>query len=177
MNESKTLLTQNEIDTLISFLQSRDETPIGSVLDQGSIDKLVEIIKFNNNNGIFFEKEMSLDFSDESFVSITDEQGQPIDTESYAIAFNKAGNGFINIFCTDEASGKVIPLSPSCLSQKKFVNDDEKWGLAVSPHILIGLSKLFNVKCDAATLSKAEKEFAKLVYGDENATIAEYYLQ
>jgi len=177
MNESKTLLTQNEIDTLISFLQSRDETPIGSVLDQGSIDKLVEIIKFNNNNGIFFEKELSLDFSDESFVSITDEQGKTIDTENCAIVFNKADNGFVNIFCSDETAGKLIPLSPSCLSQRKFVKDDEKWGLTVSPRILIELSKLFNVKCDAETLSKAEKDFAKLVYGDENAAIAEYYLQ
>ena len=177
MNESKTLLTQNEIDTLISFLQSRNETPIGSVLDQGSIDKLVEIIKFNNNNGIFFEKEMSLDFSDESFVSITDDQGKIIDPDSCAITFSKADNGFVNIFCSEEATGKLIPLSPSCLSQKKFVKDDEKWGLTVSPHILISLSKLFNVKCDADTLSKAEKDFAKLVYGDENATIADYYLQ
>lgn len=177
MTESKALLSQNEIDTLISFLQNHDETPIGSVLDQGSIDKLVEIIKFNNTKGIYFNKETSLDISSsEPKAILKAENGEELNPEKCHLDFEKAENGFIKIFCFEEDSSKRIFLSPSCLNKKDFVVDQAEWGLAVSPRTLIELSKLFNVNCASEILQKAEKDFAKLVYGDENAKIADYYM-
>ena len=61
------------------------------------------------------------------------------------------------------------------LSELSYVNDDARWGYAVSPGALVKLSRLFNINCSAELLQKAEKDFAKVVYGDENAKIADYY--
>ena len=61
MAENRTLLSQSEIDALVSFLQQGSDTPepvaIGDVLDQSSIDKLVDIIRFNNSHGVMLNND------------------------------------------------------------------------------------------------------------------------
>jgi len=178
MTESKALLTQNEIDTLINFLQSHTQSPIGSVLDQGSIDKLVEIIKFNNDKGVYFNKESAINLTgnDEPLAIIKDATGRILDAQSCSFICEKDADGFVNVVCLEKTTGTRVNISPSCINRKEFLEDDAKWGLAVSPHTLIRLSGIFGINCDADTLKNAEKDFAKLVYGDENAKIADCYM-
>ncbi len=60
MAENRTLLSQSEIDALVSFLQHDDtskKTTIGEVLDQSSIDKLVDLIRLNNDRGVFLDSD------------------------------------------------------------------------------------------------------------------------
>ena len=178
MTESKALLTQNEIDTLINFLQSHTQSPIGSVLDQGSIDKLVEIIKFNNDKGVYFNKESAINLTEnnEPAAIITDESGKVLEAHNCSFICEKDSDGFVNIICLEKTTGMRISISPSCINRNEYVKDDAKWGLAVSPHTLIRLSGVFGINFDADTLKAAEKDFAKLVYGDENAKIADCYM-
>ena len=176
MNENKTLLTQQEIDALINFLERHDDTPIGAVLDQSSIDKLIEIIKYNNSKGIFFGKGVSLDYGlSDSNAVIKDPDGNEINVSGFILDYIKNPDGYISVFCADKNSGTRITLSPSCLSEHSYVKDDACWGYTVSPGTLLKLSRMFNVNCSAQLLQKAEKDFAKVVYGDENAKIADYY--
>ena len=58
MAENRALLSQSEIDALVSFLQHDGTTKtssIGEVLDQNSIDKLVDLIRANNDQGVFLD--------------------------------------------------------------------------------------------------------------------------
>ncbi|MBR4341479.1 MAG: hypothetical protein IKP88_02005 [Lachnospiraceae bacterium] len=176
--ENKTLLTQTEIDTLITFLENHDDTPIGAVLDQSSIDKLIEIIKYNNNKGIFFSKETSIDLtSQENALQLKNSSGNILDPEACSIIYEKGEDGFAKIFCLDSTTNTLIKLTPSCLIQKDFIEDDSKWGFAVPPRTLLKLSRLFNIKCSADTLLNAERDFAEIMYGDRNAKIADFYMK
>ena len=179
MPENKTLLSQNEIDTLIKFLESHDSTPIGSVLPQGSIDKLVEIIKFNNNRGIFLGKDSPLDLSEmqPESSSIKDGSGNTVDTSVCTLEHSIDENGTVKIFCYDKATDTRYPIFPDSLVSKNYVSDGSSWGRAISPRTLLKVSKLFNITCDSETLDAAGKRFAEIVYGDAGASVAQYYLE
>ena len=47
-NQDFSLLSQSEIDTLINFINDKREGVDSSVLNQESIDKLLEMLRFNN---------------------------------------------------------------------------------------------------------------------------------
>ncbi len=178
MPENKTLLSQNEIDTLIKFLESHDSTPIGTVLPQGSIDKLVEIIKFNNKRGIFLGKDAPLDFSNAQpqAIFIKDENGAAVNTTSCALEYS-VEDGIVKIFCADNATGKKYPIFPDSLVSRTYVSEGDSWGRAISPRTLVKIADLFNITCSSETLDAAGKRFAEVVYGDVNARVAQYYLE
>ena len=72
MTDNKALLSQDEIDALVSFLKTKEK--IGNeVLDQTSIDRLVEILneakaseaaansgRFNGNSVLLAEKDIAI---------------------------------------------------------------------------------------------------------------------
>ena len=179
MPENKTLLSQNEIDTLIKFLESHDSTPIGTVLPQGSIDKLVEIIKFNNKRGIFLGKDAPLDFSDAQpeSIYIKDEGGNTVNTSVCALEHSIDADGIVKLFCIDNSTGAKYPIFPDSLVSMNYVSEGSSWGRAVPPRTLVKISRLFNITCDSETLDAAGKRFAEIVYGDSSAQVAQYYLE
>lgn len=176
MIESKTLLTQNEIDTLVAFLQQNSDIPIGNVLDQASIDKLIDLVQYNNKNGIYFTKDIteSVTITDER-AFISDETGNAINTAECVLECEVAENGYFRIFCTSKASGKRYRLTPACLDNKRYIDDDSEWGYAVPSKLLAQLSQLFSIPCTKDTLSFAGKIFAKVMFGDENAQVPDYF--
>lgn len=174
--ENKTLLSQQEIDTLISFLQENRDVPIGSVLDQDSIDKLIETIKYNNANGIYFDKDFSSSIINrDKSAFINDNNGTALDVADCSLITETADNGFVRIYCLDNGTGLRYKLTPSCLSEGRFVDDDSEWGLAVSGSILKAIAKLFSVPVSEEVLNNANKNFAGLLFGDENAAVPAFY--
>lgn len=176
MLENKTLLTQQEIDTLVSFLQQNTDVLIGSVLDQESIDKLIKLVQYNNKNGIFFTKDLTENVSisgERAFIS--DEAGNAINTSECKLVCELADNGYFRIYCDDAASGKRYKLTPSCLEEKRYFEDDSEWGFAVPSRTLAQISQLYNIPCTKDSLDFAEKTFAKVMFGDENAQVPDYF--
>ena len=177
MADSKTLLSQNEIDALIVFLKDHEGTQIGKVLDQGSIDKLVEIVQSYNNKGIILNKDSKVNMEESVKANIIDRTGKNLDVLTCEIIIDLDADQNLLIFCSNSAGNEKYPLFPENLSEKKFVNEGSSWGKAVAPRTLIELSELFDIKCSADTLEEAGKLFAKAIYGDENRALPEYYLK
>lgn len=174
MAENRTLLSQNEIDTLVSFLMSQKDVSIGNVLDQASIDKLIDLVQFNNQNGIYFSKDQGLagaitqaQVIDDDFVISKDSCTLEIATDS---------NGFIEVFCRNNENGKQIHLTPTCLEQKKYIPDDNsEWGYCITPKHFNKLANLFGVSYSAETFDAVCHNFAKVVFGNESAEIPNIY--
>lgn len=177
MADSKTLLSQNEIDALIVFLKDHEGTQIGKVLDQGSIDKLVEIVQSYNNKGIILNKDSQVNMEDGIKAKITDATGKSIDVLAFEIILDLDSDLNVLLFCSDNAGNEKYPLFPETLSEKKFLTEGSNWGKAVAPRTLIELSKLFDIKCSPDALEKAKKLLAKVLYGDETKALPEYYLK
>ena len=177
MADSKTLLSQNEIDALIVFLKGHEGTQIGRVLDQGSIDKLVEIVQSYNNKGIILNKDSQVNMEESVKAKIIDRTGKNLDVLTCEIGLDLDEEQNVLLFCSGNAGNEKYPFFPETLCEKKFLTEGSSWGKAVAPKTLIELSELFDIKCSPDALEKASKLFAKAVYGDETKVLPEYYLR
>ncbi|MCR5584671.1 MAG: hypothetical protein K6F63_04460 [Lachnospiraceae bacterium] len=175
MSENKTLLSQGEIDALVAFLTNSEAAPIGTVLDQSSIDKLIELVKYNNKRGLFIgEGNGEGEFSDAVVLDKSlDLEEQKKD---YEIICRKDARDFVEILCVSKTGGKTFKLTPSCLLQNKRVEDDKaEWGLAISPLHFNNLALLFGIKYSSETFRFVCSNFAKVMYGYEDAEISSLY--
>ncbi len=177
MGESKTLLSQNEIDALVLFLQGNKGTPIGEVLDQSSIDKLIELVKYNNRMGVYFGRSTEkLDMPAEG-VLFNPDYDIASQRENCSIECEPGENGFIELFCVNSADGGRYRLTPACFENNRYIPDDSTaWGYAIEPKMFCKLANMFGVKYSTATYEFVCRNFAKVMYGNESAVIAGVYL-
>ena len=175
MSDNKTLLSQGEIDALVAFLTNSEAAPIGTVLDQSSIDKLIELVKYNNKHGLFIgEGQQTGAYSD----AVVLEKGLDLEEQKqdYEIICRKDARDYVEILCVSKTGGKTYKLTPSCLLQNKRVeNDKAEWGQAISPLHFNNLALLFGIKYSSETFRFVCTNFAKVMYGYEDADISSLY--
>jgi hypothetical protein len=175
MSDNKTLLSQGEIDALVAFLTNSEAAPIGTVLDQSSIDKLIELVKYNNKHGLFIgEGQNSSEY--ENAVILDKELDLEEQKQDYELICQKNGKDYIEILCVSKKGGKTYKLTPSCLLQNKRVeNDKSEWGHAISPMHFNDLALMFGIKYSSETFRFVCTNFAKVMYGFEEADISNIY--
>ncbi len=175
MSENKTLLSQGEIDALVAFLTNSEAAPIGTVLDQSSIDKLIDLVKYNNKRGLFIgEGGGGSDYADA--VVLDSELDLEEQKKDYELICKKDGRDFIEILCVSKKGGKTYKLTPSCLLNNKRMEDDKsEWGMAISPLHFNNLALLFGIKYSSETFRFVCSNFAKVMYGYEDAEISRLY--
>lgn len=172
MAEDKTLLSQNEIDTLIAFLTNSDSAPIGAVLEQKSIDKLIELIKYNNKRGLFIGEEES----DMSNIAVLDpEKDLDAQRKDFELVFKKDNRDYVEILCINKNDGTTYRLTPGCLLHNRHIEDDTEWGSAISPLNFNRLALLFGISYSSETFREVCNNFSKVVYGYEDAEIPAIY--
>ena len=174
MSENKTLLSQGEIDALVAFLTNSEAAPIGTVLDQSSIDKLIELVKYNNKRGLFIGEGGDGEYAD----AVILDKGLDLEEQKkdYELICKKDGRDFIEVLCVSKNGGKTYKLTPSCLLQNKRVeNDKSEWGMAISPLHFNDLALLFGIKYSSETFRFVCNNFAKVMYGYEDAEISSLY--
>ena len=176
MAESKTLLSQNEIDALIFFLERHEDTQIGKVLDQNSIDKLVEIVRSYNSRGIVLQKNALLGMNGDNTAKVLTQNGVALEPANCELIVEIGEDQNVRIFCFETKQNGRYPLFPEAISTGSYVSKGSSWGKVVSPATLNKLSKLFDLKCSQETKEMVGKLFAKVVYGDENFDIPSYYV-
>ncbi len=175
MSENKTLLSQGEIDALVAFLTNSDAAPVGTVLDQSSIDKLIELVKYNNKRGLFIgENGNGGDYSE----AVVLDKGIDLEAQKqdYEIVCKKNSRDYVEVLCVSKTGGKTYKLTPSCLMQNRRVeNDESEWGHAISPLHFNNLALLFGIKYSSETFRFVCENFAKVMYGYEDAAIPNIY--
>lgn len=174
--DNKTLLSQTEIDALIEFLQESSVAPSGKVLDQRSIDKLIELVKFNNSRGIFFSGKDDADARVAAAPIVDPESENELNREDCLLEFEISPNGFAQVYCFNSKTDRKFRISPTCLVENRFVSDDVEWGYAIAPKPFNRVAGLFGIGYSSKTYSEVCRNFAKVQYGDPDAEIAELYL-
>ena len=178
MAENRTLLSQSEIDALVSFLQQggKDEsTSIGDVLDQSSIDKLVDIIRFNNNNGILLNNDTTAAILSAGNVDITAPDGSTVDRSVCELDYRITDSGMAEIYCLNTKDGSSYKISPDSLKHRKYVAEGSAWGRAVSPRHFNKIANLFRINYSQETYNSVVKRFAEVMYGSADADVARIY--
>lgn len=173
MADTKNLLSQSEIDALVAFLKKQQDVSIGRVLDQNSIDKLIEIVQTNNSKGIYFDNEGEKLLVPENIVVIDEKNGEAMNPSECVLEAREGENGFVDICCVQKATGAVCRISPSFFLQKP--EDGTTWGFAVSPRTFEDIAEKLGITYTSEEYEAVCKRFSKVMYGTEDAVIAEVY--
>lgn len=179
MAENRTLLSQSEIDALVSFLQqggaTSETTSIGDVLDQSSIDKLVDIIRFNNNHGILLNADTTAAALGAGNVDIPTADGSNLDKSECELEYRITDAGMAEIYCVSKIDGASYRIAPDSLKFRKYISDGSEWGFAVSPRHFNKVANMFRIDYSKETYAAVLARFNKIMYGDENAEAARIY--
>ena len=159
------LLSQEEIDTLVAFLTEKSNTVDSEVLSQESIDKLISAMrslgrKAAGNQSVLEEVRAKSTVLGE--------------TVSWVLDFQETSEGFMEIFATDGTSKeKITPKGYACSC---FVGDDSSWGYAVSPIQFVDIAKTYHLQFSKEVYESVCRRFAERNYGDANYDVNEYFL-
>ncbi len=174
MSESKALLSQDEIDALVSFLKESKDIPDGAVLDQKSIDKLIGLIQLN---GAYTLPHTPEGTSMPELVIIDENTKQKLDLANCELCVDFADNGYINVYIKSDGSDTRYFIGPDTIKNFEYnPNATAAWGYALAPSLFMQAAHLFKVQYSNATLETVKKQYAKIMYGNENAEIPSYFL-
>lgn len=167
---SFSLLTQKEVDTLVDFLNNNREAVDSDVMNQNSIDKLINLITNDSDNIILdlFDPFASVD---QNLLKASDFYIDENDVCELCIFVND-NTGFITLTAHNTVTGKNMDITPKLINK----NDTEDWGQSISPIFFNRIAKVFNLKYTMETHNKVCNIFAKHMYGSEKHKIAEIYL-
>jgi hypothetical protein len=160
------LLTQTEIDALIHFLNDKGTAPVESgVLTQDSIDKIIRVLTSEVGG------QMDVKTGLGKLEAIVD-NAEIKDLELKFELESDSDNALLYVVRGDEN----VYISPSSLELKKIVKSEVSWGRAIEPTHFSMLARAFELNFTEETYERVVKRFAKVMYGDENAKVAQIYL-
>lgn len=172
MSDNKALLSQKEIDALVSFLKTKERVG-NDVLDQASIDRLVEILTEAKSDEV--PESGAGRFYGNAVLSV--EKDIAIQREQCTLLYEKDDKGFVHVICQNQVSGVRYEITPECLSQSCFVESaGESWGYAVMPVLFDLVALQLQVRYTAEMFANVCKDYAKLLFGDAKAELPNVYL-
>lgn len=172
MVDNKTLLSQEEIDALVSFLKRKEK--IGNdVLDQASIDRLVEILTGAKSSddptvgrGRFFGNTV-----------LSVEKDIAVQKEQCTLLYEKDEKNYVHVICENVVTGARYEITPECLNRSCLVeNTGETWGYAIMPVLFDLAAMQLQVKYSAEVFSKVCSDYAGLLFGKPNMELPNVYL-
>ena len=172
MIDNRTLLSQSEIDALVSFLKRKDK--IGNqVLDQTSIDRLVEILSEAKANG---DTPVSKSrFYGNAVLSV--EEDIAVQREQCTLLYEKDEKNYVHIVCENVVTGARYEITPECLNKSCLVESTgETWGYAVMPVLFDLAAMQLQVKYTAEVFSRVCSDYAGLLFGKPNVELPNVYL-
>lgn len=163
------LLSQNEIDALIDFLnhQKGSYQIKGDILSQDSINKLIEIIRATpkiGKNIPINEAALKHDFS--SLYSDSK-------SKNYELTFKKEDND-LKLFAYHLETADTIPITPATLDINSTCR--QGWGSCISPITFDFIAKKLDIRYSEETFCKVIQNFALVMYGNEEEEVPVFYL-
>lgn len=160
------LLSQEEIDTLIEFLTEKTGCFGTEVLSQESIDKLIAMMKGYGKNVVGNHR------SSETVRAVSSVLGSD---SRWVMTFEEnSTTGYMEIFATDGTQKeKITPKGYSCGC---FVGDDSTWGYAVSPVQFAEIAKVYGLKFSKGVYSEVCQRFAEKNFGDKLYDIDDFFM-
>lgn len=179
MDNNKVLLSQNEIDVLIKFLNSKNESISGEVLEQSSVDKLLHILK-SGGQKLYFDSDLpKFKEGNGTAILVLDGESNIGEQQKFCELEYETDpqTGYVKIFCVNKNSGSKYNMTPTCLEQVTYLNGDTtEWGYAVPPLTFDIVAALLQVKYTKATFDKVCETYSKKMFGDKNHPIPSIYM-
>ena len=171
--KNMSLLSQDEIDALITFLiEKKDSDSIsGDILSQSSINKLIELVKaipFLDKNVLLNTAAIKADAS--SFFANKDNR------KGYELTFKLDDKEQLIIFACNVDTEDIVTITPLMISSSETSNLPDTWGVCVSPNTFHCISKILDLHYSDETFKAISALFAKKMYGSEDVSIPAFYL-
>lgn len=165
---SFSLLSQEEIDTLIEFLTEKSNNFNSEVLSQESIDKLISAMRN-------YAKKPVGNHSLQGSVGVRAMSTVLADADQWQLDFAEdEENGYMDIFITDgERRERITPRGYSCAC---FVEDGGAWGVCVSPVQFTDIAKTYHVKFSREVYTAVCQRYALKNYGDADYDMDDFFL-
>lgn len=156
------LLTQEEIDSLVNYLKENHKIVDSKVLNQESIDKLILMMQSfreataDNENVRAVSSVLSGD-------------------KTWSLEISESNNrGFVELYVTD--GDRREKITPESFAAGCFLGDSSQWGLAVSPLIFCDVAVAFGIRFTKETYEQVVRQFAKVNYGSPDYPVPSFYL-
>ena len=169
---NKALLSQAEIDTLIRFLTSHNESVEDSILSQESIDKVIKLLNEKDiHTGKYKFTTASKKSADDLFVLID------VDLKGYILdATVDENTHFIKLSAYNEKINKRVPITPTAVQYLHLVEDTSSWGFCIEPILFNNIARIFHIQYYQKTYDFICHTFAQHHFGDKNVPIPYIYL-
>ena len=165
------LLSQNEIDALITFLNNNKESYSlsGDTLSQASINKLIDLVKSIPS----LDKNVLLNTSAINASSFfTDKKN----TRGYNLNFKTDENGQIHVFAYNAETKDMIAILPKMLTAGYVENLPDTWGICMSPNTFHRISELLDLDYSEETFKEVITLFTEKMYGSTEVILPAFYL-
>ena len=174
MDKSKVLLSQAEIDALLNFLTEKKVS--SSIMDQDSIDKLISFLQSDEAQGFNFNEIYEGSDSTGSSVIILPGNENVNDPEGSRVLMKVTESDSIEIICKVPSSMEYV-ITPDCVSKVRYLaGNTSSWGRAITPRNFDSVAKLLNAKYTKETYLSVCSRFASVNYPATGSVIAALFL-
>lgn len=160
------LLSQEEIDTLIEFLTDKSNCIDSEVLNQESIDKLIAMMRVYGKKPAGNRSVLETVRADQSVLN---------GAYNWTLEFEEEDSTkHMRIYATNgDVKEYITPRGYSCTC---FVDDDSSWGFCISPVQFVEIAKDYNLKLSKSVYADVCERFAIKNYGSSAYDIDEFFL-
>lgn len=172
MERNMTLLTQDEIDTLVAFLEEKRERMSDEVLSQESIDKLIRFVQRREFPVSNFDRFLS-NISNEKCLR---DMGLKEGDQLCELLLEQEADGFIKLIIKNTVTGKNAYISPDGFAKQDLSVMGGQWGLSIMPAFFDQIAKMYGLKYSKETFECVCQLFAEKNFGDKDAEISAAFL-
>lgn len=172
-----TLLTQEEIDTLVKFLVQNKEGINNEVLNQNSVDKLIYLIENNDLRRLRLDS-VNLKPSGESSPKLLVSLGlyeNETQTGRLDARVNEESS-YLELYAVNRETGKELLLTPDNYAQINLGESTSQWGYSIVPSLFDEIADTYGLKYERKTLEFVCALFADKNFGNKNFTLASAFV-
>lgn len=172
MEKNMTLLTQDEIDTLIDFLEEKRTGMNDEVLPQESIDKLIRLIQRKKVGTTNFDRLLNHVSNEKCLLDAGIREGNQL----CQLIAEMSEKGFVELTIKNTVTGKTAAVTPDGFASQDLSKTGSEWGYSIMPAFFDQIAKIYNLKYTRENLDFVCRLFAEKNYGDKDAELSAAFL-
>lgn len=156
------LLSQEEIDSLVAYLKGNSKNVESKVLNQESIDKLIMMMQTFRGTTTEAKNVRAI-------------QSVLTGDKTWALEINvNADTEYMELYATEGSRKEKI--TPESFMNGCFLNDDSQWGRSISPMIFCNVASVYGISFKREVYNQVVRQFAKVNYGTPDYPVPAFYL-
>lgn len=169
-----TLLTQQEIDTLVEFLVDKKDIFSNEVLNQDSIDKLISLIRGTSENKLRLDHSKLDARSAEALLVSTGfcTSGQLCELKAEI----NPNTNFVELIALNRENGKTVFITPEHFLMRDLESSTASWGLCIAPIFFDEVATVFGLKYTKETYDFVCDLYSERNFGKKGLEISKLFL-